>query len=88
MLDAVILSKEQEERLLNPAPGTAAARALACSVDLRRTIANLRLKPQQRLEQLEAQRALVAQLRAAKRAWAEHNERVEPNNRATQLKPK
>lgn len=76
MLTAMILSKEQEERWLNPVPGTAAARAWACGVDLRRTIANLRLTPQQRLEQLEVQRAFIAQLRAAIREWAERNERV------------
>lgn len=81
MLTAMTFSKEQEERLLNSAPSTAAARAWACEVDLRRTIANIRLTPQQRLEQLEDQRALVAQRRSATCEWAERNERVKMTDR-------
>ena len=69
MLTAMTFSREQEERLLNPAPGTKAAYAYACGIDLRQTIANLRLTPQQRLEKLEAMRELAEQMRAAIRKW-------------------
>ncbi|MFN7949841.1 MAG: hypothetical protein U0Z53_31120 [Blastocatellia bacterium] len=61
------LTREQEEMLLNPQPGTAAARAHEFGIDLTLTLANLRLTPQQRLERLEAKREFVRQLRSAVR---------------------
>lgn len=65
MLNAMTFSKEQEERLLNPAPGTAAARARDFGIDLTLTIGNLRLTPQERLERLEALRTVATELRRA-----------------------
>jgi hypothetical protein len=63
-----MLSPKQEERLLSPAPGTAAARARDFGIDLTLTVANLRLTPQQRLERLEAKREFVRKIREAMRA--------------------
>ena len=61
------LSQKQEEMLLSPAPGSAAARARDFGVDLTLTLANLRLTPQQRLERLEAKREFARQIRETMR---------------------
>lgn len=66
-LSAMTFTREQEERFLNPAPGTAAARARAFGIDLTLTLANLRLTPQQRLERLEGLREFAREARAAMR---------------------
>lgn len=66
-LSAMTFTREQEERFLNPAPGTAAARARDFGIDLTLTLACLRLTPQERIEQLEAKREFVHELR--KVAW-------------------
>lgn len=58
-----MLTKEQEEMLLNPQPGTAAARARDFGIDLTLTIANLKLTPEQRLRRLDAKREAVRQIR-------------------------
>ncbi len=42
-----------EERLLNPKPGSKAAKAKELGVDLNKLIENLRLTPTQRLEKLQ-----------------------------------
>ena len=55
-LMAMTFTPEQEERFLNPAPGTAGARARDLGIDLALTLANLKLTPQQRIEKLEAMR--------------------------------
>ena len=62
-----MLTKEQEELLLNPKPGTAAARARDFGIDLTLTIANLKLTPEQRLRRLEAKREAVRQIREGMR---------------------
>jgi hypothetical protein len=66
-LTAVTLTKAQKERFLNPAPGTAAARARDFGIDLTLTLACLRLTPQQRIEQLEAKQEFLRQAREAMR---------------------
>jgi len=72
-----ILSQKQEEMLLAPEPGTAAARARDFGIDLTLTIANLRLTPQQRLERLEAKREFARKIREAMR-----ESQNKPNERA------
>jgi hypothetical protein len=49
--------KSAEEHLLNPPPGSAAARARDFGVDLTLTLQRLRLTPDERLRQL--QRAMI-----------------------------
>lgn len=66
-LSAMTFTPEQEERFLNPAPGTAAARARDFGIDLTLTLACLRMTPQERLELLEAKRELVYLLRQGMR---------------------
>ena len=50
---------DRDYLLLNPKPGSAAARARDYGVDLSLTLSNLRLTPQQRLERLERARELL-----------------------------
>ncbi|MEP7336351.1 MAG: hypothetical protein ABI977_01175, partial [Acidobacteriota bacterium] len=64
-LSAMTFTREQEERFLNPAPGTAAARARDFGIDLTLTLACLRLTPQQRLERLEGLREFAREAGAA-----------------------
>jgi hypothetical protein len=66
-LSAMIFTPEQEERFLNPAPGTAAARARDFGIDLTLTLANLKLTPQQRIERLEGMREFAREARRAMR---------------------
>ena len=71
ILSAMTFTPEQEERFLNPAPGTAGARARDFGIDLTLTLANLKLTPQQRIEKLEAMREFVHELRQV--AWRKAN---------------
>jgi hypothetical protein len=58
--------KDREDRLLNPRPGTAAARAREFGVDLTLTLSNLRLTPEERLLRLERARQLLEEIEAAR----------------------
>jgi hypothetical protein len=49
---------EAERWLIEPRPGTAAARARDFGVDLSITVANLRLTPEERIRKLDEGRAL------------------------------
>jgi hypothetical protein len=51
------MNSKVEEHLLNPPPGSAAARARDFGIDLTLTIQRLRLTPEERLRQL--QRAMI-----------------------------
>ena len=57
----------KDELLLNPRPGTAAARARDFGVDLTLTLSNLRLSPEERLERLERARELLKEIETARR---------------------
>ena len=57
---------ERDDLLLNPRPGSAAARARDFGVDLSLTLSNLRLTPEQRLERLEQARELLKGIQTAR----------------------
>lgn len=63
ILTAMTFTPEQEQKFLNPAPGTAGARARDFGIDLTLTLACLRMTPQERFELLESKRELVYLLR-------------------------
>lgn len=65
---------EQERLLIEPKPGTAAARAREFGIDLSLTVSNLRLTPEERVRQLDKFQASMKQLRKAGIA-AKHNAR-------------
>lgn len=54
---------EAERWLIEPKPGTAAARARDFGVDLSITVANLRLTPEERIKQLDDHLDGIAALR-------------------------
>ena len=56
-----------EEWLLNPKPGTAAAAAREFGIDLSLTLANLRLSPEERIRRLDKARAMINEVREAGR---------------------
>lgn len=56
---------EQERWLIEPKPGTAAARARDFGVDLSLTVSNLRLTPEERVRQLDEFQAFMKELRQA-----------------------
>ena len=56
---------EQERWLIEPRPGTAAARARDFGVDLSLTVSNLRMTPEQRVRQLDEFQAFMKKLRQA-----------------------
>ena len=56
---------EAERRLIEPKPGTAAARARDFGVDLSLTVINLRLTPEQRIRQLDKFQSDMRELRKA-----------------------
>jgi hypothetical protein len=56
---------ERERLLIEPRPGTAAARARDFGVDLSITVSNLRLTPEERVRQLDAFQASIKELRKA-----------------------
>ena len=51
-MDKVVYT-EQERRLIEPKPGTAAAAARDFGIDLSLTVSNLRLTPGERIKQLD-----------------------------------
>jgi hypothetical protein len=56
---------EAERWLIEPKPGTAAARARDFGVDLSLTVSNLRLTPEERVRQLDEFQAFMKELRNA-----------------------
>jgi len=56
---------EAERWLIEPKPGTAAARARDFGVDLSLTVSNLRLTPAERVRQLDEFQAVMKELRRA-----------------------
>ena len=56
---------EAERWLIEPKPGTAAARARDFGVDLSLTVSNLRLTPEQRVRQLDEFQAVMKEMRKA-----------------------
>ena len=56
---------EAERWLIEPQPGTAAARARDFGVDLSLTVSNLRLTPEERIRQLDKFQADMRELRKA-----------------------
>ena len=56
-----------EELLLDPKPGTAAARARDFGIDLTLTVQNLRLTPEERIIRLDKSRDMMKQVREAGR---------------------
>ena len=56
---------EQERWLIEPKPGTAAARARDFGIDLSLTVSNLRLTPEERVRQLDEFQASIKELRRA-----------------------
>jgi len=58
---------EAERWLIEPKPGTAAARARDFGVDLSITVANLRLTPEERIKQLDDHLDGIAALRLGMR---------------------
>lgn len=57
-----------EEKLLNPLPGSKIAEAVRYGLDLTLVVENLRLTPQQRLENLQGAMDSVEKLRLAMEA--------------------
>ena len=66
-LEAMTFTPEQENNFLNPAPGTAAARARDFGIDLTLTLACLRMTPQERVDLLENMRDFAREARRAMR---------------------
>jgi len=56
---------EAERWLIEPKPGTAAARARDFGVDLSLTVSNLRLTPEERVRQLDEFQAVMKEMRKA-----------------------
>lgn len=65
ILSAMTFTPEEEQRFLNPAPGTAGAHAKEFGIDLTLTLANLKLTPQERVERLEGLREFAREARQA-----------------------
>lgn len=61
------MSKAGEDYFLNPPPGSAGARAVEFGVDLTLTLINMRLTPEERIEQLEGFIRSVAELKDSAR---------------------
>ena len=57
--------RSPEEKLLNPRPGSKIAEAVRFGLDLTLVVGNLRLTPQQRLENLQGAMDSVEKLRSA-----------------------
>jgi len=67
---------EAERWLIEPQPGTAAARARDYGVDLSLTVANLRLTPTERIQQLDAHIDGINRLRRSIRWISTPSERA------------
>jgi hypothetical protein len=69
------MTPEQEDYFLNPPPGSAAARAVECGIDLTLTLENLRLTPEERIRKLDDHLAGIA--------WLKANARLIPPSKPT-----
>lgn len=69
------MARTPEEKLLNPRPGSKIAAARDFGIDLTLLVRQLRLTPQQRLEELQSSMKFVAELDKARRSGE-----VIPNN--------
>ena len=67
---------DAERRLIEPKPGTAAARARDFGVDLSLTVSNLRLTPEERIKQLDGHLDGIRELRNSLRWISRVSERV------------
>ena len=56
---------EREMALIDPKPGTAAARARDFGIDLSLTVSNLRLTPEERIKKLDEFQASLKEIRKA-----------------------
>lgn len=76
ILVAMTFTPEEEQRFLNPAPGTAGARAKEFGIDLTLTLASLKLTLEERVELLEGLREFVREARKVKwrKPTSENNE--------------
>ena len=70
------MRREIEDYLLNPPPGSAAARAAEFGIDLTLTVENLRLTPEERVRKLDSFIKSVEKLRKAVRI-------IDPGNATT-----
>jgi hypothetical protein len=61
------MKRTPEEKLLNPRPGSDIAAARDFGIDLTLIISQLRLTPQERLDQLQESMEFVAELDSARR---------------------
>jgi hypothetical protein len=67
---------EAERWLIEPQPGTAAARARDFGVDLSLTVSNLRLTPEERIKQLDSHLDGIRELRNSLRWISRVSERA------------
>ena len=77
------MSKAGEDYFLHPPPGSAAARAVEFGIDLTLTLENLRLTPEERIEQLEDFIASVAALKTSARRIGPTDAIAKHNNQGT-----
>lgn len=61
------MSRTPEEKLLNPRPGSRIAAAREFGIDLTLTVSQLRLTPQQRIDNLQAAMRFHAELAKARK---------------------
>lgn len=64
------MARTPEEKLLNPKPGSKIAEARDFGIDLTLLVRQLRLTPQQRLEELQSSMKFVAELDRARQSGA------------------
>ncbi|MBX3293926.1 MAG: hypothetical protein KF881_13640 [Acidobacteria bacterium] len=62
------MKRTPEEKLLNPRPGSKIAEARDFGIDLTLLVRQLRLTPQQRLDELQSSMKFVAELDRARRS--------------------
>lgn len=67
------MSKAGEDYLMNPPPGSAAARAVEFGIDLTLTVENLRLTPEQRIRQLDTTLPGLRNCGRPRNVWAALN---------------
>lgn len=60
------MKRSAEEKLLNPRPGSKIAEARDFGIDLTLTVSQLRLTPQQRIDNLQASMKFLAELDRAR----------------------
>ena len=74
-MDKVVYT-ERERLLIEPKPGTAAARARDFGIDLSLTVSNLRLTPEERIKRLDDHIDGIRELRRSLRRVAKPSERA------------